>query len=940
MNTIWSKPTISESVAKFISIFFEPGEIEFRSTSRSEAVISVYSYEEDFDQIWGVDGKSKGFFSLDIKSLPRKDIILIIDEAAETSWDHKSMIKRFLGPVEFILTFASWMKEAKSTHPSIRLFVVCPTKRKISAELNELGREYGLDAEKILSWIKIIDSNGRADLSDILVSLMDSILKPREHSPALVESLPEKVIKVQYLEKIDSLERHLFNNVLGLMFFLDNDVVSAEAKALKRFISLNQILPELSVDAGYPWIKWTESPFDGLLKRYLRLDCHEIRIHLIDDMLGDEGWDKVITKWLGLNQDMEKEIYGIKIKIFPHQDTTQLVDRLARKQRFELFNEFAPPSENKTHADLVLLDLRLFAKNDPREIDCFRKLYPLAKQLSDDRFRENIPIKQNLEIIENWLKEKYPARENDAYYHALTILPMLIHMIDPALPVILFSSTGRRKIVDILKNYENIITNFEKPRIMESGSKYSEIIKETKYQFCEALYKAGRIALPQLYYRKVDAFLEQVSNRSSYEYLKNYYCSFSTDKKNDWHVEIFIDESGDAAAQIVLGGIVAIFPPGTDYSEYNLNISTKYEKEYETIEVSPRPSWKDYMRSKRRDIANDIREIYPIERGQLFLSAISITGSLAEAVFCDTVQYGSTQDEIVGDNLYREMFRCLIETAIYGYVQEIIPAGERITFSVRGATRAIPEPEYGFADSMKRKWGNNSSFKKGKNYVKFVGKDSIRPMVDEIMREYRNSQYAPFPEIIRAYPLNSSKYEGDEHSQFLHYCADVILTNTRGRQDNFKYLWDKGFKIKYDHERQTRLTSQRLIMNGRNAEGALESNKIIVALPMEAAGYATILYCRLLKRAFENMNSGEIEAFVNGLFKKKAIYENEIVGKAVRAAGDGFIITDGREEEYFAGPGALIERINLNDEVIFMGRRNRSPDRRKIAINVRRRNDG
>lgn len=88
------------------------------------------------------------------------------------------------------------------------------------------------------------------------------------------------------------------------------------------------------------------------------------------------------------------------------------------------------------------------------------------------------------------------------------------------------------------------------------------------------------------------------------------------------------------------------------------------------------------------------------------------------------------------------------------------------------------------------------------------------------------------------------------------------------------------------------------------------------------------------------MNSGEIEAFVNGLFKKKAIYENEIVGKAVRAAGDGFIITDGREEEYFAGPGALIERINLNDEVIFMGRRNRSPDRRKIAINVRLRNDG
>ena len=69
-----------------------------------------------------------------------------------------------------------------------------------------------------------------------------------------------------------------------------------------------------------------------------------------------------------------------------------------------------------------------------------------------------------------------------------------------SLPIILFSSTGRRGISEKLKAYGNIITDFEKPRLPALDPTF--VLDESRTKFIRAL----EVAIPMVAARRLVPF--------------------------------------------------------------------------------------------------------------------------------------------------------------------------------------------------------------------------------------------------------------------------------------------------------------------------------------------------------------------------------------------------------------------------------------------------
>ena len=109
-------------------------------------------------------------------------------------------------------------------------------------------------------------------------------------------------------------------------------------------------------------------------------------------------------------------------------------------------------------ADVVLLDLRLWTGSGKRR-EVLKDLTAICDRLDvrvleakDDHFKKALKAAQG-------------ALGGDAGgdLDALALLPLLLSHADPSLPVVVFSSTQQRRVVEALSHRPNLITEFSKP---------------------------------------------------------------------------------------------------------------------------------------------------------------------------------------------------------------------------------------------------------------------------------------------------------------------------------------------------------------------------------------------------------------------------------------------------------------------------------------------
>lgn len=219
---------------------------------------------------------------------------------------------------------------------------------------------------------------------------------------------------------------------------------------------------------------------------------------IIDDMA--DIWDSFLRSAMGFEGDQ-----GRRLVTSPKGGFLETISGLPQRLSHFLSSGAVRldartliPGDHALGENFVLfLDLRLF----PRSADAnpfFRAISVFGLKLLDSGRNlpwldgDNANRKSLLNELEYWDGTKtstppptLPAPE--------TLLPRLLSLVDPTLPIIIFSSTHRTELIDPFRDYSNIITKFRKPILNGMTRDWSEVVKELHDDFVSAMEQATRI---------------------------------------------------------------------------------------------------------------------------------------------------------------------------------------------------------------------------------------------------------------------------------------------------------------------------------------------------------------------------------------------------------------------------------------------------------------
>jgi hypothetical protein len=1006
MPRIWIESPIAEALAQTVSLLGANNNIACRKEFKEKVLYRILSYKEDFDYLWGIEsGGTDIFFNTYNEEQYNISLVIIDDGIPECpSCDHVNL-SGFIGPLDWAISLSLWIdKKAKinGRYPKLSIFIVRSGGGRASIFLES---KFGISSKDLgiaerFPWIQVVDLQSifKIGQRDFPLSLLTNQLGLGSQvidmaftlsgDVGVKLSLVKKLMQFGFRETSQQYDRHSIANVLGIIFFFNDSELSGQMRAIKKLMSVLDLLPEIQSDLyqslnTFPWIDWQSSPWAEIIRRMREGGCYELNFHLVDDFALNQGWDKILAKALdisnaesnGASFSVSKEETrpgdNLDFRLFCYTDAEQLIDSLNRAS--DKYGLLAKDEEWERGADILFLDLRLYSAQDiRREAEFIKKLCAIASRFKSGT--ENLPwpgfSEEELDDIQRFFEDSSIDRRSPVYIRSLTLLPRIVALSDPSLPVVIFSSTGRREIVEILKPYGNLITDFEKPRFFESIETASEIIEKAKSLFRMALFKALNLAVAQSLCRKISKSATASSTLESE--LRNIYKSaFRSDVP--WHIEVFLDETGETLKKIKIGGILAIFPPTQDPDQLNGTLYSKYIDEHGDNKIRKKGG-KEYLRTNREEISANIND--EVRRCGIHLVAIGLSGAIGDAVYTDINRHDELHDERVADNLYRELFRCLIETAIYTYARFVIPAGAPVTFSVRAATRHVPprEPIKKYLDRLRQKWGLQSDYvgdnaavwkavehlskirteEKGKpiqsilselsgvflklfylakekeniseppRLIRFIGFDSVRPFVEEIMREYRESRFEPIADEVRAYPLNSS--ESATKISFLHYFADAILGDEANRGANIHDLWKRGYESHYGNRLQGMLNAQRLILKQLIPEG-IKAGYCAIRNAVEAASNIELLLMNTIYQAIMEMDGEEFIRLAGLLSEERNFSVKNIAGIVTNKKEKYLFICDDRSRIFFAHKENCEDFVHLhvNDYVEFEGKHSMIP---------------
>ena len=489
-----------------------------------------YSDRDDFSRLWRAADNGC--------TIEERLVVIIWDETpSDTTFDPIST-DRHLSPLE-------WAFCAKSRNSNLQVFIL-----DLAPKTHAILPSYRLVQslkETVIPWIRVVPLH---DIHRCIPNLFEFISRiiPDQPSVAAADLLRE--VRFHLTDVGQEENRHAITNMVGGIVltgpehFQQKD--SIHARPLQTLFEATGL-----VSAGAAGI-WSIPKLVGPQK-----------IILVDDQAG-HGW----FDWLRETVDC-CEIENIWDK---DQPITVLQERFAREMgrikdphrdlRFQMsLSETSTPNSR----EVLLLDIRLFLRADvSEEAHFYKNLLMFAEYF---RETEN-PAWQNftkleLEEIRAWCESNTTGPSQDStyshntqsHYLALTLFPRLLALLDLSYPVILFSSTGQRAILDRLRPYGNIITAFEKPRFF--GANPMHLRSDTYRRLQDAFDKANAM----LRVRRKCQYVTQLSSRLPHAGREE-----APDPPFDaMHVELYVDESGQAPHAV--GGCFAVWALHTDQTE-------------------------------------------------------------------------------------------------------------------------------------------------------------------------------------------------------------------------------------------------------------------------------------------------------------------------------------------------------------------------------------
>ena len=354
-------------------------------------------------------------------------------------------------------------------------------------------------------------------------------------------------------------DHHDVNNVIGPSILFRETPDSGSGESL--------------VDALLTRLSWCDHDFKGVTAHQWNAACkvkqdlfgRYVDVYAVDDQL-NAGWGRAVC-WLlkekGKNNvtlsderfERLNDKKDTKVRIYGCPSPDPLIDFLENAEYAEYhqrdYNQQIKKSDQSAIQSaipqIILLDLRLYTDPD-RERENARRLLKKACYLLDKQGLawEGIELDE-IEKIKNWL-DSPPSNPEEAArtrYKALLLLPRLLALALPLTPIILFSATSQAWVKGTLNPYQNIITSFEKPRVLSNP----EAVESSIAALHEALDKAVkmmRLRLQLAHAQKAVKIADE--SRKDNGGLENY------------HIEIYADETLAIEEGITSGVAFCVFP--------------------------------------------------------------------------------------------------------------------------------------------------------------------------------------------------------------------------------------------------------------------------------------------------------------------------------------------------------------------------------------------
>lgn len=510
-----------------------------------------YKNNESFNDLWNF--KTKGV----------ERIVIVWDGIPQRISTDPVNTGKYLTPVDWAAAFALSIynnNPETTSYPKLKVIILDIYTEETSAL--RAGRT-------LMPWVRVI----RQGKEDIISSLFDNNQENMRDSFADSGSdKPDMVALKNFWASMitrpsDPGDHHALANLIGPLLLIDDAGFGKgdpQIKALRTLMEAIGLMPSRTKEnedlLKNKWIDWTEYKLNDLAGNY-----NDISFILVDDMW-QSGWGRILCHAVGATYEEKARVLELDFTQIGTDENGKIIvkatasadsilkklERLIKEGKKDNRFELSFGGSDKL-LEVLFLDLRLFAgKKTDSERKFFERVVNLAENFAVEGSKENeFPWRgfseAEIDSVRRWIenKDKKAKIEDTDYILALTFLPRIIALMDLSLPIVLFSSTGRRDIVELFKDYGNIITVFDKPKFTVDIP--VDIAKNTKGKFQTAIEASlailvGRKKCKMIYGLKPERAREADGNKK--------------------HIELYIDEK-EETGECYPGGLFAIFADQT-----------------------------------------------------------------------------------------------------------------------------------------------------------------------------------------------------------------------------------------------------------------------------------------------------------------------------------------------------------------------------------------
>jgi len=561
-------------------------------------------------------------------------------------------------------------------------------------------------------------------------------------------------------------DHHAIANLVGPLLLMEEAGGDLHVNALQALMSSIGLLPDhkegntskengdAMLCAKNPWVD---------VKEY---NSDKLKLILIDDMF-KVGWGEILCRAVGLdykepswddgkNQLVEISEHdagqGEKIVVKAASSAEWILEKLDKlgdktDERFE----FSLDGDG-TGQEILFLDLRLYSGESKLktqiaenlvdikgEVAFLIRLIALARKFTGGEQNKNLPwpgiTNDEIVKIQNWIDNPDRKQENSEYIKALTLLPRILALTDLSLPIVLFSSTGRRDITEILKPYGNIITVFEKPRFTVDIP--LDIALQTKRKFQDAMEMAHMILQARQKCRTIIATGSKVASGVG-----------DTDGKG-YHIELFIDESfpqNTRTNTILVGGLFAIYSADSvsdarkkadDFDDELVKAGVRY---FDSLGVGVKPKT-GAVKRKKNSCCAELTKAFEHDHKPDHSFFVMFECTMSAEGERDNYFHPNS-----GDNLYRMTLNSIIEFFLSETIPALFPKRHKeVSISIYVATRVerYPLKAEERLNLAKFKTGFGSLSAKSKEtgdiieyFLYSMSRDSLFPIISDILSHH------------------------------------------------------------------------------------------------------------------------------------------------------------------------------------------------------------